>query len=87
MKTNVLPTLHQRIEVAWADCYTVDAWTGVDALLLKKMPTIKSVGFFLGVTLDKCWVVTSGLIVTEGETSGGATWFIPKKMIQGWGAA
>ncbi len=79
-----LPEVGTRIEVLWADCFTVDSWTDYPTLLGKRLPTIATTGYFLGRTDDGCWVVSSGLSLDGDEVSGGATWFIPSPMITSW---
>lgn len=78
------PAVGTRIEVTWADCFTVDPWTGYDELLKRTLPEIQTTGYFFGVTEEGCWVLASGLQVQCNEVFGAATWFIPRKMVRSW---
>lgn len=79
-----VPVPGTRIEVAWADCFTVDSWTNVEDLMSKVIPVIQTTGYFIGVTDDQCWVLSSGLMAFDGQLQGGSSWFIPVVMIRSW---
>lgn len=78
------PVPGSRIEVQWADCFTVDAWMSVDDLLTKTLSPIVSTGYFVGVTADECWALASGMSIQDSVIHGGSTWFIPVSMIRSW---
>lgn len=77
------PATGTRIHIVWEDCFTVDPWTAVADLLEKKPWTVDVLGWFLGRTADKLWMVAGGL---DRDISAAATWFIPEPMIRSWHA-
>lgn len=81
------PRSGTRVHVVWEDCFSVDEWTTAGVLLSREPWKVDVVGWFLGRTKSKAWVISSGVTTdTNGGVQGGCTWVVPQPMIRSWEA-